>query len=179
MNRDLSDGALIEAACAGSSAAYGLLVRRHQGLVRGFLRRVLGNHADADDLAQDVFVTAWSRLSAFRGETRLSVWLCGIAYRKALTWQRSSRRRALRETAVMQSAETVCRPDESTRLDAARALAGLDPAQRAVISLCLAADFSHSEAAAALNLPLGTIKSHVQRGRAKLLESLGDRDDGN
>jgi len=45
--------------------------------------------------------------------------------------------------------------------------------QRAAVALCLAADFSHSEAAEALGLPLGTIKSHVQRGRAKLLDALG------
>jgi RNA polymerase sigma-70 factor (ECF subfamily) len=49
----------------------------------------------------------------------------------------------------------------------------LAPDQRACVALCLAADFSHAEAAEALGLPLGTVKSHVTRGRARLLQVLG------
>jgi RNA polymerase sigma-70 factor (ECF subfamily) len=59
-----------------------------------------------------------------------------------------------------------------------RAMAGLAPDQRACVALCLAGDFSHAEAAEALGLPLGTVKSHVARGRARLLASLGVPDDG-
>lgn len=166
------DEALVDAARRGSSAAYSLLVRRHQGQVRGFLRRMLGNHADADDLAQDVFLTGWSRLGAWRGEARFSVWLCGLAYNKALTHLRSGRRRRHREAVAMEGADHAAAPHESARLDAARALGGLGVDERAAVALCLAADFSHGEAAEALGLPLGTIKSHVQRGRAKLLAAL-------
>ena len=49
--------------------------------------------------------------------------------------------------------------------------------QRAAVALCLAGDFSHAEAAESLGLPLGTVKSHVARGRVKLLEMIGGRDD--
>jgi RNA polymerase sigma factor (sigma-70 family) len=174
MSQGPPDDALVEAARQGSSSAYGLLVRRHQQAVRGFLRRLLGGHADADDLAQEVFLTAWGRLSAYRGETRLSVWLCGIAYNKALSHLRSNARRRTREAVAMEGADQAATPHESARLDAARALSGLSVDERAAVALCLAADFSHSEAADALGLPLGTIKSHVQRGRAKLLVALGD-----
>ena len=54
-----------------------------------------------------------------------------------------------------------------------RAMEALPADQRAAVALCLAADFSHAEAADVLNLPLGTIKSHVNRGRSKLLELMG------
>jgi RNA polymerase sigma-70 factor (ECF subfamily) len=57
-----------------------------------------------------------------------------------------------------------------------RAMSALPVDQRAAVALCLAADFSHAEAADALNLPLGTVKSHVARGRAKLLELMGGSD---
>ncbi len=63
------------------------------------------------------------------------------------------------------------------RLDASAALAVLAPEQRACVALCLAAEFSHAEAAQALGLPLGTVKSHVTRGRARLLELLGASDE--
>ena len=66
--------------------------------------------------------------------------------------------------------------DERLTLEAA--MAGLPPDQRACVALCLAADFSHAEAAEALGLPLGTVKSHVTRGRARLLQVLGGSDDG-
>jgi RNA polymerase sigma-70 factor (ECF subfamily) len=56
-------------------------------------------------------------------------------------------------------------------------MADLPPDQRACVALCLAADFSHAEAAEALGLPLGTVKSHVTRGRTRLLQALGENDD--
>jgi len=66
--------------------------------------------------------------------------------------------------------------DERLSLEAA--MSDLPPDQRACVALCLAADFSHAEAAEALGLPLGTVKSNVTRGRARLLEALGGLDDG-
>ena len=65
--------------------------------------------------------------------------------------------------------------DEIDALNAA--LAELPPDQRACVALCLAGDFSHAEAAEALDMPLGTVKSHVTRGRARLLQALGVSDD--
>ena len=59
-----------------------------------------------------------------------------------------------------------------------RAMADLPLEQRAVVALCLAAEFSHADAAQALGLPLGTVKSHVTRGRARLMDALGVGDDG-
>jgi len=167
---------LVLEARSGSDEAFARLVGLHQQAVRGFLRRLSGSHADADDLAQDTFVTAWSRLGAFRPEGSLRAWLCGLAYRKWLTHRRSEARRAGREDAAAREAPPAP-PSPDARLDAATLLGALPSEQRASIALCLAAGFSHVEAAEALDLPLGTVKSHVSRGRAKLLQLMGQADD--
>jgi len=167
------DTRLIAAARAGSDAAFERIVARHQKAVRGFLRRLGGDPSDADDLAQDTFVTAWTQLDRFRGQASVRSWLCGIAYRKRLGRRRSWLRGAARDLAFAEASESGQDDiDAGDRLDLARAMASLPIEQRAAVSLCLAADFSHAEAAAALNLPLGTVKSHVTRGRTKLLDAL-------
>ena len=167
------DRALVLAARDGSSHAFARIVERHQQPVRAFLRRLSGSHADADDLAQDTFVSAWGRIGAFRPGESVKAWLCGIAYRKWLTHRRSHARRGARESWAAEEAPSSASSGAEERLDAAAALAVLEPEPRACVALCLAAGFSHTEAAHALGLPLGTVKSHVARGRAKLLELFG------
>ena len=176
MNMDDLDGELVEAARRGSNQAFERLVGRHQQAVRGFLRRTLGDWSDADDVAQDTFVAAWTALGRFKGEASVRSWLCGIAWRKAVSHQRSRGRGASRDQAFAEADDGAARaPGDEERMDLHAALAALPLEQRAAVSLCLAADFSHAEAAHALDLPLGTLKSHVTRGRAKLLEALGQR----
>ncbi len=175
---EAGEAELILAAQRGSPDAFARLVGRHQQKVRGFLRRLGGTYDDADDLAQETFVTAWSRLSAFRRGESLRAWLCGIAYRKWLTHRRSEVRRWSRDAAVVAATSKSSGPANEAGLDASKALGALPPDQRAAVALCLAAEFSHAEAAAALGLPLGTVKSHVARGRAKLIELLGASHDG-
>ena len=172
-----SEDALIAAARSGSSQAFSRLVERHQQAVRGFLRRACGDAALADDLAQETFLAAWSRIKRFDGRSTFRSWLCGIASHRHLGDRRSALRSPKRDgdwaEAQVQSLRAGAADD---RLALQDAMAGLPAEQRAAVALCLAADFSHGEAAAALNLPLGTVKSHVARGRAKLLERLGATD---
>lgn len=171
------DEALVAAAQAGSTEAFSRLVDRHQQAVRAFLRRACGDWALADDLAQECFLTAWDRIGRLRAGASVRAWLCGIAYRKHLTVRRSAARSRVREMAY--EAERIspdsAAPDDRLALEAA--MAELPADQCACVALCLAADFSHSEAAEALGLPLGTVKSHVTRGRARLLSALGVADD--
>jgi RNA polymerase sigma-70 factor (ECF subfamily) len=170
-----TDGELVAAARRGSQGAFREIVERHQQAVRGFLRRTLANPADADDLAQETFLTAWSGLRGFRQQASLRSWLCAIAWKKSLTLQRSRRREQSRHDALETPADVGACPDR--RLDLAAALTVLPDDQRAAVALCLGGGFSHAEAAEALGLPLGTIKSHVERGRAKLLAALGGPDE--
>ncbi len=174
---DEADAALVAAAREGSRAAFSTLIDRHQQAVRAFLRRLVSNPADADDLAQDTFLAAWSRLPSWRGDSSLRTWLCGIAWRKAKSAQRSFFRALRRDGGYAERAELE-RPGAAggeDRLALAKALDGLPVEQRAAVALCLSQDFSHAEAAEILGLSLGTVKSHVARGRARLLSALGER----
>jgi RNA polymerase sigma-70 factor (ECF subfamily) len=177
MNSSSADGVLVGQAQAGSARAFSQLVDMHQQAVRAFLRRLTGNWAEADDLAQEVFVAAWQSFARFDRTRDLRPWLCGLAYRKFLSSRRAFFRRAKRETEFAAEQQTITKPMSDLRLDLAKAMNALPREQRAAVALCLAADFSHGEAAETLGIPLGTVKSHVSRGRAKLLSALGGEDE--
>jgi RNA polymerase sigma factor (sigma-70 family) len=167
------DSALLDEITNGSERAFNVLIDRHQQAVRGFLRRLLADPADADDLAQETFMVAWSRPRLYRGEASVRSWLCAIAWRKARGAQRSWFRRRARETRWAGDAKQIAAAPSPESAVVDRALAALPIEQRAVIVLCLIQDFSHAEAAAILGTPLGTVKSHVARGKARLLAALG------
>ena len=173
MSPDGIDIALVEAAQAGSTSAFARLVDRHQQALRAFLRRTCGDWALADDLAQETFIIAWSRIGRLEAGASVRAWLCGIGYNKHLTVRRSAVRERVRDTAYEAEKPPSSGAMSDERLTLEAAMAELAPDQRACVALCLAADFSHAEAAEALGLPLGTVKSHVTRGRQRLLEVLG------
>ncbi|WP_395650306.1 RNA polymerase sigma factor [Brevundimonas sp.] len=174
----MTDADLVRAARGGSDTAFARLVERHQAPVRGFLRRTLGSGwAEADDVAQETFLAAWASLGRLKDPDGVRSWLCGIAWRKAQDRIRSARRSAARDHAWLDEAETPAGISAEDRMAMAAAMADLAPDVRACVALCLADGFSHGEAAQILGLPLGTVKSHVARGRARLLKALGGSDD--
>ncbi len=169
---------LVAAARAGDSRAFAALVGMHQQAVRGFLRRFSGHWADADDCAQEAFVIAWQKLDRFEGRSSFRSWVSGIAYRAARDARRAHSRAAARDAAWSAEADDAgpSAPIED-RIALAGAMAALPEDQRAAVALCLGEGFSHGEAAAILNLPLGTVKSHVTRGRERLLRALEEKDE--
>lgn len=170
------DEALVKEARRGSRLAFETLVRRHQSLVRNFLRRLCaGDAALADDLSQETFLMVYRRLSDFQGRGAFKGWLCRIAYMQFLQEKRSSKAARARDDAVGKETETFAPDDAASaeaRMDLDRILKDLSPEQRAVMALCFGEGMSHSEAAEALNMPLGTVKSHIKRGREKALAAL-------
>jgi RNA polymerase sigma-70 factor (ECF subfamily) len=163
----LSDELLIRRAAAGDGAAFNLLVRQHQSKTRGFLRRLTrGDSALADDLAQETFFEAWRKIGQFRAEGSFAGWLCGIAWSRFLMNRRKRREEPLEDADETASFDPG--PASQTRLDLERAMARLAAPERAALTLCYALGHSHSEAAEILGMPLGTVKSHVLRGREKL-----------
>lgn len=166
---------LIGLARGGDTHAYGRLVDAHQAAVRAFLRRLVGNYADADDLAQEAFARTWEVLDRYDGRSALRTFICGVAFQY---WRRSRRagaRRQAREDAYSELADTETEPPAraAQRLALRRAMEELPEDVRAVLALCLGQEFTHGEAAEALGLPLGTVKSHITRGRARLQAALG------
>ena len=174
----LTDAELVGRALAGSDAAFAQLVGRHQAGVRAFMRRMLASGwAEADDLAQEAFLAAWRSLRSLKEPAGFKTWLLGIAWRKAQDRIRSARRHAARDHAWLEAGEAPAGISAEDRLAMAQAMAELAPDVRACVALCLADGLTHPEAAVTLGLPLGTVKSHVSRGRARLLKALGGSDD--
>lgn len=166
------DAALVAAAKAGSDPAFARLVAAHQAPLRAFLRRTLGGFDLADDVAQDSFVAAWASLARLQDPAGFRPWLFGIAWKKAQDALRSGLRGRARDRAWLEASEPSSGVSAEDRMALEAAMAALPPDQRACVALCLADGFSHPEAAGILGLPLGTVKSHVTRGRARLLAAL-------
>ena len=178
----VSDAQLIARALVGDDRrAFAELVRRHQSTVRACLRKLTaGNHALADDLAQETFVLAWRNLKSFRQEARFSTWLYRIATNCWLADARKRKEELLgdRDDAVADedradafggtSAHGDHAHGATLKLDLERAMAVLTEGERAAIVQCYHNDLTHEEAAYVLDCPVGTVKTHVLRGKQKL-----------
>ena len=170
------DVELAALATAGDRAAFGELVRRHGSAVRGLLRRMGATPPEADDVAQDAFLTAFERIGEFRGQGAFSAWVKKIGARHYLRRLQKERRIASLASEVEESGEATPPADAAGKIDLDEALRALGPAERICVSMCYGAGLSHAEAADALNLPLGTVKSHVKRGLEKLRARLAPGD---
>ena len=167
---DAPEEYVVALAMSGDDGAYGELVRRRQKRVRDMLRRLCGNHALADDLAQTTFVQAWRGIRALRDPGAFGGWLKRVAVN---AWLAEARRVPAPidddEDAFLAAADPAPSPERSAGgIDLERALARLGPAERLCVVLAHGEGMTHAEIAEATGLPLGTVKSHVLRGRDKL-----------
>lgn len=191
-----ADVDLIARTRAGDLEAFDVLVERHQNRIFNVCYWTLGNRADAADAAQDTFVRAFRGLKNFRGDSIFSTWLHRIAVNVCIDAAQKRRRAPLLysdftfcdtddeaaediESRVKQDGST---PDSAEPSEAAlkkekraavrAALARLSDHYRIVLVLFDIEGRSYEEIAAALDLPLGTIKSRLNRARAQLREEL-------
>ena len=160
---------LARRAAGGDAAAFTRLVRRHAAPVRRFLRRLLPQDG-ADDVAQEVFVKAWRMRAAWREDGPYGAWLMRIAWTSFVSFYRANRRHGGGDAPAAD--EPSGYRDADAALDMARAMAGLEPRERAAAQLCFAEGYSHGEAAHILQLPLGTLKNVVARARSQLAAAL-------
>jgi RNA polymerase sigma-70 factor, ECF subfamily len=177
------DGVLVRQVRQGNLEAYGELVRRYQGSVFGVCYRMLGERQEAEDLVQDAFIRGYERLNTFDAAYPFGPWIRRVAANLCLN--RLQRRRPSlveldEEGGPAESA--LRRPPESAaerrqRAEALRrAILALPPAYRAVIELRHFQDATYEEIAAALDLPLSDVKSHLYRARRVLARRLVDDD---
>lgn len=150
--------------------AFGQLVKRHQAAVRNFLRHLNGSDfAQADDLAQETFIQAYRGLSKFRGTAGFSTWLLGIAH----NLHRNARRRQ-RDFAPLSDCETkehsipASADHSDLKEDLAVAMRGLSDEERLALHLGFEQGLSHGEISSLLDWPIGTVKTHIARGKDKL-----------
>jgi RNA polymerase sigma-70 factor, ECF subfamily len=159
-------------AIAGDDPAYSELVRRRQGSIRSLFRRLCRDPALADDLSQQTFLQAWRGIHTLKSPAAFGAWLRKLAINVWLQRIRAERSRPDVEemTEVHEEAAPVTL---SEQLDLDSVLATLAPDVRLCITLAYAERMSHSEISAATYLPLGTVKSHITRGAARLRQLLG------
>ncbi len=183
-----SDAALALAARDGSQLAFGELVRRFERPVFALVLRLVRDRALAEDLAQESFVKAWRALASYDPQRKLASWLLKIAHNTAID---HLRRRGL-DTVSLSTGED--EPDEDHRQITAdlhrespeakaqrhemargleRALAELRPEYRSVLLLRFHQGLAYEEIAEVTGLPLGTVKTHLHRGRQELAQRMG------
>ena len=170
---DDPDPATIRAAAAGDLDAFEEIVRVCQGPVWRFLRRFVGDPTLAEDLTQETFLRVYRKLDTYHAGSRFTTWTIQIARNAAIDALRSRERRD-RLVDALPPPRPPGQPGLGAEIDAA--LATLSPKLRDAVLLVEVAGFTYRDAAAALGVPTGTVKSRVFQAR-DLLAAWFDADE--
>lgn len=168
-----SDSKLIAKIIAnGDPEAFEVLLKAHHNQVRVLLLRLSnGDIALADDLAQEVFLSAYSNIAQYRAKGTFSAWIYSIAYHAFLRYKSHNNAREEREKAwqVIQQNQN---SNIEINIDLERAFVKLKPEECSAITLCFTLGHTNEEAATIMKIPTGTLKSHIHRGKSKLAAEL-------
>jgi RNA polymerase sigma-70 factor, ECF subfamily len=180
---EVSDEALAAAANSGDRGALEILLARHFDRVHAICRRVTGHSEDALDATQEALIAVTRGLHRYDGRSLFTTWLYRVATNAALDELRRRKRRP--EPAELSEdhplgapgagAAAGSAPVESAvaaRLDVDAALAVLSPEFRAAVVLRDLCDLDYAEIAAVLDVPIGTVRSRIARGRAAIADQL-------
>lgn len=167
---------LVRAIAARCEASMEQLYRRHYHGLYQFLRRVAADHTEVEDLINETMLTVWTDAERFRGESKVSTWIFGIAHRKALKQRDRWFRRRRRETLATPAPSEWYTPSSAQREIDARwldaALADLPPEQRLAIQLAYVQGYSCEEIASIADCPTNTVKTRLFHARRKLRAQL-------
>lgn len=183
---DIDEPALVAAAQAGDRRALDQLLRRHQPQLWKICRRLTGNDADAGDALQDALIALVRGLPRFDGRASFATWAYRVTTNACLDELRRRRRRPIADDAHATAPDRRDdRPDVASavtdRLSIDAALAALPAEFQAPVVLRDVLGLDYGEIAAVLEIPAGTVKSRIARGRAALARTLdegGNRDTG-
>jgi RNA polymerase sigma-70 factor (ECF subfamily) len=173
-----SDSVLWARSRSGDAEAFGLLFERHAKAIYNYCFRRVGDWSAAEDLLSVVFLEAWRRRGKVLPPDKVLPWLYGIATNVVRNRRRSERRHAaaLRRLPAREP-EVDFAPDVNERVDDERRMANalahfsaIPRREQDVFSLCVWMDLSYEDAAAALGIPVGTVRSRLSRARARLRE---------
>lgn len=172
-----SDAEVAASFAAGDETALAAAYERWAGLVHGLAVRSLGAGSDAEDVTQQTFVSAWTGRASYRPQSSpLAAWLVGIARHRIADAHAQRARQARLESAVVTVADHPTKGGGTTPFDPAAEdrvvlmdeLRRLDQPQRGIMELAFFHDLTHDQIARHLDLPLGTVKSHIRRTLARL-----------
>jgi RNA polymerase sigma factor (sigma-70 family) len=165
-----ADTLVIALACAGDDSAFGELMRRRQSRVRKFMYHVCRQTALGDDLAQQVFLKAWRSIGTLRSAMAFDGWLKKIMVN---VWLEEVRRGKLATLVDVELEDLAVQPESTAeRMDLDAALSTLPADMRVCVVLAYSEGHSHPEIVELTGMPLGTVKSHISRGSARLREVL-------
>jgi RNA polymerase sigma-70 factor (ECF subfamily) len=181
---ETDDASVLAAAQAGDRLALDQLLRAHQDRIHAVCRRITGNDADALDATQEALIAVVRGLPKFDGRSRFSTWVYRIATNACLDELRRRRRRPAvglpeHDGATADPADPSRPIDEgvSDRIDIDAALAELAPEFRAAVVLRDLCRLDYAEIAEVLDIPAGTVRSRIARGRGQLADRLGNQTD--
>ena len=170
---------LIERCRSGDDTAFGELVDRQKNLVYGLIYRLIPDRSAVDDLAQEVFLKVHRGIPYFRGEAQLSTWIFRIVQNVCAQWRSGGHSEPPLEGARESAAprRDVGSPDAAfadleTRDRLQKALAQLPPHYRMLVAAHYLQGVQYEALAEALNIPLGTVKTHLYRAKRRLRELL-------
>lgn len=166
-----AERALVARARTGDAAAFRELVERHQNRAFALARRLLRDETEAEEVAQDAFLRAWTALPGFRAEASFGTWLHRIVYRRALDRIDALRARRRHESAAPSWPEEGAGSSPATfdgEERVRRLVDALPAAQRAAVTLFYFEDRSVQDAAKVLGMHENTLKTHLHRARAAL-----------
>jgi RNA polymerase sigma-70 factor (ECF subfamily) len=176
------DESLVRRFLDGESSAFGTLVERHQTRVFNLCLRILGNRDDAFDAAQETFVAALRKVGQFRGDAAFTTWLHRVAVNACYDELRKQQRRPVLHMVAPGDADepreagpaSVDHADEvSGSIDAAAALVQVPEEFRIAVVLADIQDLPYEQISRILEIPVGTVKSRVHRGRLALAKVMG------
>ena len=176
------DAALVERCRQGDLAAFEELYRAHAGKLFSVACRMLGNPTDAEDLLQEIFLSAHRKLDGFRGESALGTWLYRLATNHCLDYLRSRAARTNQltdelddEPSLYQAGSRGLAEQTVMKMDLERAMARLPEGCRAAFVLHDIQGLEHREVADVLGIAEGTSKSQVHKARLRLRAMLSER----
>ncbi|MBR0259371.1 MAG: sigma-70 family RNA polymerase sigma factor [Prevotella sp.] len=169
----LTDISLVaQVAISGNRRAFDELVRRYQSPVRRFfLHQTLGDSQLSEDLAQDTFLKAYTNIVSFRGLASFQTWIMRIAYNVFYDYTRK-RQLAVSDWQLAESQQPTANSQQPLKMDLYAALALLKPDERTCITLQLIDGYDIAGVAKITGLKEGTVKSHLSRGKEKLVNYL-------
>lgn len=182
--RERSDDELVAAAQRGEGAAMDALLRRHYDRVHAVTRRIAGGSRDADDAAQEAMIRIVRNLDRFDGRSSFGTWVYRIATNAALDELRRRKRRPQlhlvdddHESGREVADDMAHREVDSVvdRLAIDEALAVLPDEFRTAVVMRDVGDLDYREISEVLDVPVGTVKSRIARGRKMLVEQLGNQ----
>lgn len=169
---------IIARARRGDADAFEQLVVAYRDQVFRLALRMCGNEADADEVAQEAFLSAWKALPNFRGDSRFSTWLYQLTSHAAIDLMRREKRQiAAEDIAEVSAPDPGPSPQQQaerseTRQAVRDAMGQLSPEYRQIVVLRFLQELSYEEIGAVLKLPPGTVKSRLNRAKAQLKEIL-------